>query len=203
MGSTRVFVVLSVLLPACVQRGVDSPLIGLGGGEPATAGKDSSPDMPEPEPESESESEDSETTGATSPKDPPDTDSADAGSGESSSGEPADASTTDEDEPADDSSGGTTVPTGDPMWWHCSEDADCESGVCVIVQVAGEAADGFCSGACNDAWSDCDAPDSGTAQPICVAASVSICGLDCTPPATCPNGMGCIMIAESPVPVCV
>lgn len=199
-GSLQCFFVSSVICAACVQREVESPLLSLADTPSSTtsAGKDSAPGpVDEPVPDSD----DGETTGATAPKDPPDTDEADNGGHEAST---SDASTGIGHAGSDDETthGAPENADGEPMWWHCSDDSGCESGVCVVVSVGGVPTDGFCSGMCDDP-TDCDPAPSGTAQPICVAGGTSVCALDCTPPATCPDGMSCIVVAQSSVPVCV
>jgi hypothetical protein len=194
---------LCTLVPACVQREVESPIIGLGD-SPTMGGKDSAPGSDDP---ADSGVEDESDSGGGSKGDV--TGALDSGgSGESSSGEPPEDGSSgggDESSSGETTDGPPTMPTGDPMWAHCSGNDDCESGLCVVVEVGGAAADGYCTDTCNSAAFDCDDPNSGSASPVCITASEgeNICALDCSAPATCPAGMSCIMIEEAGVPVCI
>jgi hypothetical protein len=121
--------------------------------------------------------------------DPADGGSTSGGDGDATSGSGG------EDEDEDGGSTGTPAPPpppGDPMWAHCSQDAQCDSGLCLIVLIDGQAADGYCTDLCSNAQDDCDPAGGGTADRFCLPADdgTGVCGLDCDG-ATCPAGMEC------------
>lgn len=174
-----------VLVGGCVDREVDSPLLGLG--DASMPGKDSGPETEDVDTSTGGGSEGgdassglpepaSESTGA------PDGSTTDASDVDSSSSESTEGSTS------------SVEPPGNPAWSDCANGEDCEGGVCFrYEQPAGVLLDATCTNECDDPIADCVAPDSGAAVPICltVAADVNICALQCDAYVACPDEMVC------------
>jgi len=89
------------------------------------------------------------------------------------------------------------APAAGGMWAACDEDTECTE-VPYCAYPADES--GFCTRACADPGnvSTCGAPDSGTAELVCVdLRETSVCALDCDDGRACPAHMRCQQVALS------
>jgi hypothetical protein len=84
---------------------------------------------------------------------------------------------------------------GFPMWENCTQNGDCEDGVCLIAEDEQGAQYGaYCTGACDVAAFDCDDPGTGDADLTCLQTNqgADVCALSCESNADCPTGMLCV-----------
>jgi hypothetical protein len=187
MRSAKCVVLSVVLIGGCVDREVDSQVLGLG--DASTPGKDSGFGTGTTFP---TDDKDSSSGGSDGSSGVPEASSEDTGESDGSTSEPPEV-----DPSSGESTEGSTSsaePPGNPAWSDCTSGEDCEGGVCFrYEQPAGVLLDATCTNECDDPIADCVAPGSGAAVPSClsVAEGVDICVLQCSAYVACPDGMVC------------